>query len=112
MLSRVLSTLLTGIAVLYALEFTGVVPEGKYFPTLPRLEKASNNLGNWAQAGKWGIEWASSLTTGLSQSQTGPLQSFTMASPETKVAEPARSHDKFTDRVVSKRHAERHTPNS
>lgn len=111
MLSRVLSTLLTGIAVLYALEFTGVVPEGKYFPTLPRLEKSGNTIGNWAEAGKWGIEWASSLTTGLSQPQ-GASQSFTMATPEPKVAEPARPYGKFTDRVVAKRHAERRTPNS
>lgn len=102
MLSRVLSTLLTGIATLYALEFTGVVPEGKYFPTLPRLEKSGNTASNWAEAGKWGIEWASSLTTGMSGNTN-----FTMASPL-----PTTSHEKFTDRVVSKRQAERHSPNS
>ena len=93
---RLISLATTAIALLYALEFTGMVPERQYFPTLPRLEASTNTPGNWASAAAWGLNnlpaLASNLNLPVTETDTPPHH--------------GTSEGKFTDRVVAKRAAE------
>lgn len=87
---RLISLATTAIALLYALEFAGVVPERAYFPTLPRLEATTNTPAAWAGAAAWGLERLPKLAT---------LQA-NLPMPQADTNTP--HHGKFTDRVVAK----------
>lgn len=84
---RLISLATTAIAVLYALEFAGVVEERAYFPTLPRLESTANTPAAWAGAAAWGLERLPALSN--------------IHLPVT-AASNTPHQDKFTDRVVAK----------
>lgn len=92
---RILSLLTMAIAVLYALEFTGIIPARTYFPTLPRLESAAANPANWLSAAGWGTRMAACAGTG----QT--IAACRDAANNAETAQPAQQ-GKFTDRVSAK----------
>lgn len=66
MIVKILSTALLGIAALFGLEAVGVVPAGKYFPSMPRLDPETNTAANWLSAGNWGLNTVSCMTQGES----------------------------------------------
>lgn len=92
---RIISMLTTAIALLYALEFTGVIPERAYFPSLPRLESAAANPAAWGAAAAWGTRVAACAGTGQAIATCRDAAN-------TPGTEPAQQTGRFTDRVAAK----------
>lgn len=67
MLLRLCSWLISGIAILYVLEFTGIIQEREYFPSLPRLEANASDPSRWFEAAHWGITHSASWVRCASQ---------------------------------------------
>jgi hypothetical protein len=55
MLLKLVHYTVTGIALFYMAENTGLIERGKYFPTLPRLEASASDPMAWIGAVTWGV---------------------------------------------------------
>lgn len=102
---RILSLVITALAIFYVLEGVGVVDKRVYFPTLPRLEASAASPAAWLDAASWGVKWVScasqkgGLTTCAHQldGQPGAAEQ-----PADTAEAPADTHERFTDRVAAK----------
>lgn len=86
-MTRIVSLILMAMAGLYLLELSGVVPERKFFPSLPRLEASAADPASWTGAAQWGLDAAQGALDRPYARDATLTPSF---------------HGKFTDRVVIK----------
>lgn len=63
MILRLINYAVMGVAIFYALEGSGVIEKGRYFPTLPRLEASASNPYAWLGAAQWGFSQLSGLAS-------------------------------------------------
>lgn len=69
MIFKMGNLLVVSLAVFYVAELTGLVEEGKYFPTLPRFEASAQDPMAWLGAAQWGLSKIGTLAVNEAYAQ-------------------------------------------